>query len=441
MMAEEASKLPLRRLEPPILKFIKVAIPTDLERLHQHQHNIEKFQRSRQWEKLHQEHINSSRTVQQLRSNLREMEKLCGRVRSADAEALETLVQPIRDRASTAIQEFLQMHADAVNRPSFHETIGTDFHETITTDSDKLHSMCFPLCLCFMKLIKMCVVFFKAFSLSCDGLGYGETGVTGSSVTQTQLLLPEIPSEQNAAESWDTLQLRSNLREMEKLCGRVRSADAEALETLVQPIRDRASTAIQEFLQMHADAVNRPSFHETIGTDFHETITTDSDKLHSYGETGVTGSSVTQTQLLLPEIPSEQNAAESWDTLAEDLLELDGLVQEFSTIVHAQQEKIDSIEANVSIAAANVEEGTQSLGKAARLKLAVLPVAGAVVGGVLGGPLGLLAGFKVAGVAAAVGGGLLGFAGGNIIQRKRKEKIDLQLQQLKSNNNSKNDTQ
>ncbi|XP_067304689.1 syntaxin-17 [Pseudorasbora parva] len=300
MMAEEGGKLPFRRLEPPILKFIKVAIPTDLERLHQHQHNIEKFQRSSQWDKLHQEHINSSRTVQQLRSNLREMEKLCGRVRSADSEALEQLVQPVRDRASTAIQEFLQIHSDAVNRPCFHETINTDFHETLGTASDKLHS---------------------------DG-------------------------------------------------------DAD-----------------------------------------------------------VPGSSVTQTQLLLPQIPPEQNAAESWDSLAEDLLELNGLVQEFSTIVHAQQEKIDSIEANVSIAAANVEEGTQSLGKAARLKLAVLPVAGAVVGGVLGGPLGLLAGFKVAGVATAVGGGLLGFAGGNIIQRKRKERIDLQLQQLKSNNNSKNDTQ
>uniref|UniRef100_A0A672R634 STX17-like N-terminal domain-containing protein n=1 Tax=Sinocyclocheilus grahami TaxID=75366 RepID=A0A672R634_SINGR len=59
-MAEEAGKLPLRRLEPPIQKFIKVAIPTDLERLHQHQHNIEKFQRNGQWDKLHQEHINSS---------------------------------------------------------------------------------------------------------------------------------------------------------------------------------------------------------------------------------------------------------------------------------------------------------------------------------------------------------------------------------------------
>uniref|UniRef100_A0A671MZT5 t-SNARE coiled-coil homology domain-containing protein n=1 Tax=Sinocyclocheilus anshuiensis TaxID=1608454 RepID=A0A671MZT5_9TELE len=282
-MAEEAGKLRLRRLEPPIQKFIKVAIPTDLERLHQHQHNIEKFQRNGQWDKLHQEHINSSRTVQQLRSNLREMEKLCGRVHSADAEALEKLVQPIRDRASAAIQEFLRIHSDAINKP-----------------------------------------------------------------------------------------------------------DAPTI---------------------------------------------------SDGDTGLPGSAVTQTQLLLPEIPPEQNAAESWDSLAEDLLELNGLVNEFSTLVHAQQEKIDSIEANVSIAAANVEEGTQILGKAARSKLAVLPMAGAVVGGVLGGPLGLLAGFKVAGVAAAVGGGLLGFAGGNLIQRKRKERIDLQIQQIKSNNNSKNDTQ
>uniref|UniRef100_A0A671MEG8 Syntaxin-17-like n=1 Tax=Sinocyclocheilus anshuiensis TaxID=1608454 RepID=A0A671MEG8_9TELE len=272
-MTEEAGKLPLLRLEPPIQKFIKVAVPTDLERLHQHQHNIEKVQTHT--------HMNS-----------------------------------------------------------------------------------------------------------------------------------------------DSKQLRSNLREMEKLCGRVRSADAEALEKLVQPIKDRASTAIQEFLRIHSNAINRPGA-PTIGD----------------CDTGVPGSPVTQTQLLLPEIPPEQNAAESWDSLAEDLLELNGLVNEFATLVHAQQEKIDSIEANVSIAAANVEEGTQSLGKAARLKLAVLPVVGAVVGGVLGGPLGLLAGFKVAGVAAAVGGGLLGFARGNLIQRMRKESIALQLQQLKSNNNSKNDTQ
>lgn len=41
-MADEEGKLTLRRLEAPIQKFIKVVIPTDLERLHKHQHNIEK---------------------------------------------------------------------------------------------------------------------------------------------------------------------------------------------------------------------------------------------------------------------------------------------------------------------------------------------------------------------------------------------------------------
>lgn len=101
------------------------------------------------------------------------------------------------------------------------------------------------------------------------------------------------------------------------------------------------------------------------------------------------------------------------------------------TPVHqSQQEKIDSIEDNVNTAAANVEEGTKSLGKAAGYKLAVLPVAGALLGGVIGGPLGLLAGFKAAGVAAALGGGVLGFAGGTLVRKHRKAQVDVQMKQL-----------
>ncbi|XP_062841592.1 syntaxin-17 isoform X1 [Trichomycterus rosablanca] len=290
-MADEAGKLTLRRLEAPIQKFIKVAIPTDLERLQHHQHNIEKFQRSCQWDKLHQEHINASRTVQQLRSNLREMEKLCELVRTADAPALDKLVQPIRERASVAAQNFLRLHSESIGHPGPQpqQTPGTDPHNITDT--------------------------------TCE--------------------------------------------------------DNEDVGGVMSP--------------------------------------------------------VTQSQILLPAIPAEQNAAESWDSLEEDLLELNGLVNEFCSLVHAQQEKIDSIEANVSVAAANVEEGTRSLGKAARSGLAVLPIAGAVVGTVLAGPLGLLAGFKIAGVAAAVGGGILGFAGGNLIQRKKKERVELQLQQLNTN--------
>lgn len=64
--------------------------------------------------------------------------------------------------------------------------------------------------------------------------------------------------------------------------------------------------------------------------------------------------------------------------------------------------------------------------QAAKYKLAMLPVAGAVLGGVVGGPIGLLAGFKVAGIAAALGGGVLGFTGGKLIQR-RKQKMTEKL--------------
>lgn len=137
--------------------------------------------------------------LQQLRSNLREMEKLCGRVRSADATDLEKLVQPIRERASTAIQEFLRMHSNPVNKPCFPETVSTDQHIA----SDTSHSM--YLCMFMFCEGNQDVCVFKIFSIQYDWLVDGDTGVPGSPVLQKQLLLPEIPVEQNAAESWDSL--------------------------------------------------------------------------------------------------------------------------------------------------------------------------------------------------------------------------------------------
>ncbi|XP_059194646.1 syntaxin-17 [Centropristis striata] len=283
-MAEEGNKLTLRRLEAPIHKFIKVALPTDLERLHKHHNNILKYQQNQQWDRLHLEHINASRTVQQLRANMREMEKLCSRVRAEDTDALEALVKPVRDRASAAALDFLRLHSNPVPQQA---------PPPAAQPSSCVSSSC--------------------------------------------------------------------------------HADDDECE---EPVCDR------------------------------------------------------QTQLQLPEIPADQSAAESWDNLEEDLKELSGLVTEFSLLVHSQQEKIDSIEDNVNTATANVEEGTKSLGKAVGYKLAVLPVAGALLGGVLGGPIGLLAGFKVAGVAAALGGGALGFAGGNMVQKHRKARVELQMKQL-----------
>uniref|UniRef100_A0A4W5QPQ0 t-SNARE coiled-coil homology domain-containing protein n=1 Tax=Hucho hucho TaxID=62062 RepID=A0A4W5QPQ0_9TELE len=152
-------------------------------------------------------------------------------------------------------------------------------------------------------------------------------------------------------------QLRANVREMEKLCGRVRPEDGPALERLVQPIRDRASAAAQDYLLLHSNPAPLPQ-------NFRSSNMSRSKVGGSHGDNvGREPGPVNQTQLLVPVIPLNESAAESWDTLEEDLKELSGLVTEFSLLVHSQQEKIDSIEENVNTAAANVEEGTRSLGK------------------------------------------------------------------------------
>lgn len=286
-MSEDEEKVKLRRLEPAIQKFIKIVIPTDLERLRKHQINIEKYQRCRIWDKLHEEHINAGRTVQQLRSNIREMEKLCLKVRKDDLLLLRRMIDPVKEAAAAAAAEFLQLRQESV-------------------------------------------------------------------------------------------------QELEK--------QFNDEETLLQPSLTRSMT---------------------VGGAFHAT------------EAEAEPQSLTQIYAL-PEIPRDQNAAESWETLEADLIELSHLVTEFSLLVNSQQEKIDSIEDHVNSAAVNVEEGTRNLGKAAKYKLAMLPVAGALLGGAVGGPIGLLAGFKVAGIAAALGGGVLGFTGGKLIQR-RKQKMTEKL--------------
>nr|XP_056710597.1 syntaxin-17 [Euleptes europaea] len=286
-MSEEEEKLNLRRLEPAIQKFIKVAIPTDLERLRKHQINIEKYQRCSLWDRLHEEHINAGRTVQQLRANIREMEKLCLRVRKEDLPALQRLISPVKEEALSAIEEFLRLHLESAE------------------------------------------------------------------------------------------ELKRQLNE--------RQASPQTPLT-------RSTTVGEE------------TFHDP--------------------ETEGTSQSFSQLFSPLPEIPQDQNAAESWESLEEDLIELSNLVTDFSVLVNSQQEKVDRIEDHVNTAAANVEEGNRSLGKAAKYKLAALPVAGAIIGGIVGGPIGLLAGFKVAGIAAALGGGVLGFTGGKLIQRKRQKRIE-----------------
>lgn len=99
------------------------------------------------------------------------------------------------------------------------------------------------------------------------------------------------------------------MKEMEKLCGRVRAEDAAALEALVKPIRDRASAAAQDFLQLHSTPTPQPPPQQAriMSCSSHDNGDTMQEELVSNR----------QTQLHLPEIPAEESALESWENLEE----------------------------------------------------------------------------------------------------------------------------
>lgn len=68
---------------------------------------------------------------------------------------------------------------------------------------------------------------------------------------------------------------------------------------------------------------------------------------------------------------------------------------------------VDNMEEDFEEIQVNVNEGAKYLQKASAYKVAVYPIAGAMLGTCIGGPIGLLAGLKI-GSLAAVGCGILG---------------------------------
>ncbi|XP_078279718.1 syntaxin-17 isoform X3 [Rhinoraja longicauda] len=187
-MAEGPAKLRYRRLEPTIQKFVKVAIPTDLERLQKHQINIEKYQRISHWDKLHQEHINASRTVQtphfvsqQLQANMREMETICLRVRDEDSETLEKIISPAKERAAAAVEEFLKVHSQCSEVSSNHG--GAE------NSQDPRSS-----------LVRSQTIAGTFASTQDSGTSLPQHSV------QLSLPLPQIPQDHDAAESWENLE-------------------------------------------------------------------------------------------------------------------------------------------------------------------------------------------------------------------------------------------
>lgn len=135
-------------------------------------------------------------------------------------------------------------------------------------------------------------------------------------------------------------------------------------------------------------------------------------------------------QICIPEIKTEFKLSEhqlrsreacltELENLHREIADLHGIFNRLHDTVEVQGETIEVVAENVEVTQVQVEQGARSLREALSYKKAMYPMCGALIGTCLGGPVGLLAGIKVGGL-AAVGCGILGFTGGAAIKNKEE---------------------
>lgn len=269
-------KFPLRRVKLAVHRITKVAIPHHLDILSKQRSIIEKCQKLNQWDKLHDEQIKASLTVQQLKAVLYELETLSNQVDPNDLQEFKRLVRPASEATLQEVHSFTEV--------------------------------CLPA------------------SPAVDFFGQ-----------------PEISS--------------------------------------------------RGVIPAHVPEVDGPSLDSV---------------------------SMIQKKLYIEHIPDNTAASKSWNSLRRDLHDLHDLMHNFSDLVYAQREKVETIQANVTEADEQVQHAVTHLARAAMLRRAFLPLTGALMGLTLGGPVGLVIGTKMA-LGCALGAGFLGYTGGKVLQRRAEQ--------------------
>lgn len=105
------------------------------------------------------------------------------------------------------------------------------------------------------------------------------------------------------------------------------------------------------------------------------------------------------------------------DQLIESLQDLNEIQKSLSSLVSSQQEKIDTIEENITKSEIQTREGLKDLLEADKLFFSYKPIlVGGALGALVGGPVGAAIGMKWAGISTGVGT-LLGSYSGYKIQK------------------------
>ncbi|KAJ8924696.1 hypothetical protein NQ315_000847 [Exocentrus adspersus] len=115
-------------------------------------------------------------------------------------------------------------------------------------------------------------------------------------------------------------------------------------------------------------------------------------------------------------LKERQDQLNKVENINKDVEELHALYKDLNEMVETQGEDVNHVEETVESAHQNIESGAKDIMKAHKIKAVAYPVTGAFLGGIIGGPIGLVAGLKVGGI-AALGCAIAGYTGGKYFKK------------------------
>ncbi|KAG5880674.1 hypothetical protein JTB14_028430 [Gonioctena quinquepunctata] len=122
-------------------------------------------------------------------------------------------------------------------------------------------------------------------------------------------------------------------------------------------------------------------------------------------------------------LKQRQDQLNEVENIHRDVQDLHEMYKDLNEMVGNQAELVDNVEKNVDGTQQNVESGAKSLVKAHKLKAVAYPVTGAFLGGMVGGPIGMVAGVKIGGL-VAIGCAIAGYTGGRWFKKRHSIVVD-----------------
>lgn len=248
----------------------------------------------------------------------------------------------------------------------------------------------------------------------------------------------ELRSEQ--VKATNTVQLlKDDLYQLENLNQQVKVEDSDLFHDFIKNATKDAVETLALFIDLHGDILTpltEAEFDDSISDRLPPLVCNYDEQINDIDDTAVDKVQTQETTNLdLVQVQAAKSKYESVNFLHKELLEINALIKQFSRFIFRQKEGVDTIQEHIELAKENVVIGTEYLKKASDYKAATFPIAGAVIGGLILGPVGALAGLKIFGsIACLASGSIIGYGAGVKLKNRQQALNEFEMKALTDSN-------